>query len=706
MLLAILLTEIWPKNIDRVPWYDQELVDKRVNCCHLFETYRRIQSPESLLTFREARADYQSSNRKKMINYYLSKTSKDFKSSRKFWEFYSRSIQLKKSNSSRQAVKTIVDQSVTHTDPGIIAAKFNKFFTNLGGENKITMQEAKNFVLNSFSKFKRSLPSCSTGSFNFSETTADIILKYLSKLEEKSSPGISGIPVKLLKACAPLLSNFLCELFNDCVQSKCFPNEFKFAVVTPLFKNKGEATDMNNYRGISVLPPICKVFEKILAEQIRIYFSTNKLFFSGQHGFREFHSCESALHEIVSTCLKNIDKNQINLLLFIDFKKAFDLVSPELLLVKLMNYGFSNDAVHLMNDYFDFRAQSVRVSNVNSLPLDIKLGVPQGSVLGPLLFLIYINDLPQYLNDIRTKLFADDTTLIFANEQIESSISACKNGLRLLIEWCDHNYLYVNWSKTFAMIVSNKRLDIPSYIECNGFKIEVVSKFKLLGVVLDQKLSFLDHVCAVGKAINSKLFAIKKLFYLSLIVKIQFFKTFILPYFDYCLSLIFYFSKTAISKLARIYYRCIYKLFKIKLTGDVKNVNKSLKAYNLFSFEYRILYKLSTFSFMLKSQPNAPVELRNFLQPAESSSRYSMRASTQSIVVKPGTARTSYGQCSFDNFYADFYNKIKVNRELFLINDFINFKKMLLLNLDIIFSDFIKHFSQFDLNTNYAHICF
>ena len=127
------------------------------------------------------------------------------------------------------------------------------------------------------------------------------------KIEFPSSPGMTGIPVKVLRACADSISPFLCRLFNDCVTQCRFPDEFKFALVTPLFK-KGSSHDMNNYRGISVLPPIGKVFEKVITEQLRIYFSLNKLFFIGQHGFRESHSCESALHEVISTCLANMDK--------------------------------------------------------------------------------------------------------------------------------------------------------------------------------------------------------------------------------------------------------------------------------------------------------------------------------------------------------------------------------------------------------------
>lgn len=564
-----------------------------------------------------------------------------------------------------------------------------------------------NFVNTNFARHKNLLPSRTiSGSFSFRPTTVTIIEKFIRGLDDSSSPGISGIPVVLLKACAKHIAPFLCQLFNECVRQSRFPDEFKFALVSPLFKNKGTAQDMNNYRGISVLPPIGKLFEKILAEQLRIYFEVNGLLFNGQHGFRESHSCETALHEIISACLANMDKKLINILLFIDFKKAFDLVKPKLLFVKLLNYGLTNEAIKLLINYFERRMQSVKISRHNSEPTTINLGVPQGSVLGPLLFIIYINDLPFFLDSILTKLFADDTTLHFSDNDVDSVVSRCKTGIFAIMEWCKYNYLYINWSKTNVMFITNKRIDLPKHIVFGDIKIEVVCKFKLLGITLDSKLNFLDHVSNLSKSINSKLYAIRRIFYLSFNVKIQFFKTFLLPYFDFGLSLIFYFSKVAISKLARIYYSCLFKLFKFNFSNfSVIQINKFLFSYNLFSFEHRILYKLSIFSFNIKNKQNSPIELKNFLRPPETIHSYSLRNSTKSL-VQSDVFLSKYGEWSFGSFFSKFFNKIPENRILFFENNLSNFKSLFFNNFDIILSNFVIIFYKFNLSINFSYICY
>jgi hypothetical protein len=207
------------------------------------------------------------------------------------------------------------------------------------------------------------------------------------------------------------------------------------------------------------------------------------------------------------------------------------------------------------------------MSNITSDLASLLLGVPQGSVLGPLFFLIFINDLPFFLSDIFSTLFADDTTLLFSGQDLDKAVSLLRVGLKQLNEWCKHNRLYINWSKTYLMIITNKRVSMPKSFDFEDISIDVVDNFKLLGVTIDNKLQFNKFVSLQCSQINKKMYSIKKLFYLPFEVKIQFFKTFLLPYFDYCISLLIYYQKTAIQMLCKMYYFCLKKLFNFSFLG-------------------------------------------------------------------------------------------------------------------------------------------
>ena len=244
-------------------------------------------------------------------------------------------------------------------------------------------------------------------------------------------------------------------------------------------------------------------------------------------------------------------------------------------------------------------------------------------VLGPLFFLIFINDLA-FISELVCKMFADDTTLVDADEQLETLIRRFKKKLEPLLEWCKFNKLDLNWSKTYFMFITNKRVKLPTEIEISGNLVQNVSTFKLLGITIDNKLNFATHCSNLKKIINRKIYSIKRLFYLATAVKIQIFKTFIQPYFDYCLSLIIYFPKSTFQSLNNFFNCCLYRLFKFrpeipsneyddenKLMNDF--INK-LENYNLFTLQSRITSKLLNFAYKLKVNYNAPIELKQTLE--------------------------------------------------------------------------------------------
>ena len=242
----------------------------------------------------------------------------------------------------------------------------------------------------------------------------------------------------------------------------------------------------------------------------------------------------------------------------------------------MFHYGFDNDALELVKCYFTNRFQHTKIGDIISKEFHINLSVSQGSVLGPLFFLIFVDDL-LFVLQLMAKLFADYTTLYKAGNYIDKLISSFIKDLEPLISWCEMNRLDINFKKTYCMIVTRHRVVIPKSIFLNGVNKEVVSKFKLLGVTLDNKLIFSTYISSVCGRVNGVLYSIKRLFYLPLSTKIQFFKTFILPLFDYCLTLSISYEKYLITKLSNCYYRTMMRLF---------GANKSDSSSVLFLIEY------------------------------------------------------------------------------------------------------------------------
>jgi hypothetical protein len=420
-----------------------------------------------------------------------------------------------------------------------------------------------------------------------------------------------------------------------------------------------------------------------------------KILFAGQHGFRKNHSCETALHELLSDLNQTRDNKLISLLLFIDFRKAFDLVDSKLLMLKLFHYGFDNSSLNLISDYFKNRKQISKFNGTKSAANNLNLGVPQGSVLGPLFFLIFINDLAYLLKEVNCKLFADDTTLYSSDSHLDVLLDKFQKSIKPLSVWCLNNRMDINWSKTYCMFVSNKRVTFPPTVLIDNIQVNVVDQFTLLGVTVDHKLNFNKHVSNICLQINRKLFSIKRLFYLSTPVKIQFFKTFILPYFDYCLSLLIYFPKTVIQKLSNCYYLCLFKLFKMKFNdadADTNSINNNLSKFGLFAFDHRIFYRLFTFSYKIYNDSYAPQLLRGLLKTNVTRElKYDLRNKNDLIV---SSLKNKFGELTFSHFFPKFINHFSIN---IISLNFSSFKISVLNNINLNFPKFINLFPRFSI---------
>jgi hypothetical protein len=377
---------------------------------------------------------------------------------------------------------------------------------------------------------------------------------------------------------------------------------------------------------------LAKVFERILSDQMTNYFISRKLFGEAQHGFRANHSCETALQVVLDDWKCLLANNKIILSLFIDFKKAFDLVNPKLLFLKLFHYGFDNKALDLIRSYFDSRRQKTKINNSYSEYDAIELGVPQGSIFGPLLFIIFINDLT-LSTDFLSILFADDTSQYDSDDDFIDLVRKFLIKFQHSLNWINHNHLYMNWSKTKFMCLSNTTQLLPAHIMIDGNEVELVTEFKLLGVTIDNKLAFDTHVKQTIKQVNCKLFALKNLFFLCPNVRAQFFKTFILPHFDYCFSLFIYMNQILIEKLVKSFNTCIYRLFSLNLNHiELPEQLSLLKQYSIMPLKYRYYYRFCIFAYKILNKQI----LNSFYNSLKLNfNRYGLRDSTKSTYIVP-----------------------------------------------------------------------
>ena len=314
------------------------------------------------------------------------------------------------------------------------------------------------------------------------------------------------------------------------------PIALKTAIITPLYK-EGDRNLASNYRPISVLPVISKVMERLIHDQVYDHIREHGLLSEAQFGFRKHHSTTTCILKLLDHIYLNMDKGMMTGVVFLDLKKAFDTVDHEILLHKLISFNLSVESVLWFKSYLSGRRQSVKSKGIKSDYLPIKCGVPQGSILGPLLFIIYINDLYKYLTECSISLYADDTALYTsAKTQIEIMLNF-QLELSLVQEWLNANKLTLNASKTKYVIFGSRHLltTKPDLNLVGGNKIERVSSMKYLGVILDEFLTFDEHINYILTKSSKKLGILRRARdYLNKNTKILLYKSLVLPHLDYC----------------------------------------------------------------------------------------------------------------------------------------------------------------------------
>ena len=410
-------------------------------------------SQENISKYKIYNSKYRSLIRKAKINYYKEKFAENVKNIKQTWSLIKEILGTK--NSSFNIPETFTVEGKVFTGAAEIAEGFNEFFSTVG-------PNLSSLIPDSGDDFEKYLNNPVDETFIFAKVTKEKIYETLGRLKGKNSSGCDKISTNLLKDILPLIVDALVHLFNLSLTTGYIPDNYKCARVIPIYKlntySKEDTTQFTNYRPISLLSCFSKLLEKLVSSQMFLYLNKYNILYKHQYGFRPKHNTSHSLIHFLDKIYSALNSPQpeYSSAVFLDLKKAFDCVDINILLKKLNHYGFRGISQSWFYNYLNGRTQFVFVNGKNSSLKNILCGVPQGSVLGPILFLLYINDLPNATNFF-SSLFADDTFFLKSSPNLDTLMKETNDELEKASRWFIANKLTLNVSKTKFMVFRDKK---------------------------------------------------------------------------------------------------------------------------------------------------------------------------------------------------------------------------------------------------------
>ena len=387
----------------------------------LLKKYKKFPSVVNKVRYKQYKNLLKILIRKTEREYYSNKLLKVTLNIRNTWKVINSIIN---NSPSRDKINNLKLDNLLLTDRKDIVHELNKYFVNIG-------PNLSNCIPSSVNQFDYYLNSPNIKSMALIPTDEYEIIKIINKLKQTSSSGVDDIPSTVIKCAAKSIAKALALMINNSMNFGIFPSPLKIAKITPIFKG-GSSILMTNYRPISILPVLSKIYEKVIATRLNSFLEKNKIKNDKQFGFRKNHSTALALTKFMEYITEKLDNGNLVLSVFVDLSKAFDTIDHKILIKKLFNYGIRGTALKLFEDYLTNRYQCVAIGdNISSL-LQITCGVPQGSILGPVLFILYINDLSNCVKVVQILLFADDTTIYLASKDINNLCQEINNELKKL----------------------------------------------------------------------------------------------------------------------------------------------------------------------------------------------------------------------------------------------------------------------------------
>ena len=471
-------------------WITQGLKKSSLMKNRLYRAYIKNPTVQRKEKYKRYKNMFERLCRQAEIDYVSDLIGKTKQNLRTMWKTFGPIVNPSKHRCNKNKVDRIIYDNRVVTDSQAIAETFNDYFIGIGKTLAKKMPRITNY--------KKYLGEANTSSMFMIPATKQEVKKEIEKLHLNKSPGPDLIPAKVIKVCADQIVEPLTTIINSSFQTGVFPSKLKIAKVIPIFKKKDRHT-VGNYRPISLLSIFGKVLEKLMHHRLYSFLNKCNILYELQFGFRTNHSTSLALIDIVERIRQTLD-NQLPMLgIYLDLQKAFDTVDHQILLSKLSHYGIRGICNQWFSSYLRGRKQFVSVNNTCSEIKEIETGVPQGSVLGPLLFLLYVNDISRAIREegVVAMLFADDTNIFVQGKNLVTVKKLAEQVMKQLSTWFYENKLSLSIEKTQFSIFHKRGTKIPE--ECNKLcfdteEIRRVDQSKYLGVILDDRLSWEPHI--------------------------------------------------------------------------------------------------------------------------------------------------------------------------------------------------------------------
>ena len=571
---------------NKKPWLTDAMKKSIKNKNRLYVKQLKTPTSENLREYKQYKTNLSRIMKSMERKHYQDLLYFNRNNTRKTWSIIKEVIN-KKSQSKSPVHFKFGDRLVS--DKGIIASKFNHYFNNVGCELAKKIPHSDLNPLNYMGNFQ-------DNSIYLAPADDSEVEKVILNLKN-ASPGCDSINAKIVKATYKKYLTPLTHILNLSISQGFFPDSMKIAKIVPLYKS-GDPLLISNYRPVSVLPLFSKIFERIMYNRLMSFIKRHNILYKYQFGFREGHSTSMALTILIDHILSAIDKGEIVVGVFLDLKKAFDTVDHNILLSKIYKYGIRGTAHKWLGDYLNNRKQFVSFNYADSQKLEIRCGVPQGSILGPLLFLLYVNDIVNVSSSLMPIIFADDTNIFLKGRSAKDVTETINKELSQIVLWLNSNKLSLNVTKTHYMLFRGKGRKIGSLfpVKMCGSEIEHVTSTKFIGVMLDETIRWDQHVLfikpKIGRGIGI-LCKAKKL--LNKDTLISLYHCFIYPYLTYCIEVWGAAAQTYLLTLFNLQKKALRIVTSSKHRADSEPLFKQLRCLTLYQ-----LYQKSIMVFMYK----------------------------------------------------------------------------------------------------------